>query len=174
MNDAIRDAYSALRHVTPLPNRLDCGRLCGARCCRGTQDEGMELFAGEEKYFENDPAFTIRESGGRKILVCDGHCDRRSRPLACRIYPFYPVPVETEAGLAIRVVYDLRGFSSCPVVRRRIRPDARFVQKVRMAGLYLARDPENLRILRRTAALFEELASFSTAILDGTNNTPEP
>ena len=166
MKDAIRDAYSALRRQTPLPNGLDCGKLCGARCCRGTQSEGMELFAGEEKNFENDPDFTIRESGGRKLLVCRGHCDRRSRPLACRIYPFYPVPVVTDAGLTIRVVYDLRGFASCPVVRGHIRPDARFVQAVRMAGLYLARDAENLRIMQETSALFEELAFFMGMMTD--------
>lgn len=164
MKDALRDAYSALRRVTPLPNGLDCGKLCGARCCRGSQNEGMELFAGEEKNFENDPAFTVRENGGRKILICGGHCDRRSRPLACRMYPFYPVPVDTDAGPKIRVVYDLRGFATCPVVRDRIRPDARFVQAVRTAGLYLARDAENLRILRETAALFEDLASFTSVL----------
>ena len=164
MNDAIRDAYSALRCVTPLPNGLDCGLLCGARCCRGTQNEGMELFAGEEKLFENDPNFTIRESGGRKILICGGQCDRRSRPLACRMYPFYPVPVETDDGVKIRVVYDLRGFAACPIVHDHIRPDARFAKAVRKAGLYLARDARNLRIMRETAALFAELASFADTL----------
>ena len=172
MRDVIADAYGALRSVTPLPNALDCGKLCGARCCRGTENDGMELFHGEEKRFEHDPDYTIRESNGRRILVCGGSCDRRSRPLACRMYPFYPVPYEADGQMKIRVVYDLRGFASCPVVRDRIRPDARFVQAVRLAGAYLARDPENLKIMRETGALFDELVSFTQTIRDrkaGTN-----
>ncbi|MBQ7542408.1 MAG: hypothetical protein IJT44_08990 [Clostridia bacterium] len=164
MKDAIRDAYSILRGVTPLPNGLDCGKLCAKRCCRGADDEGMELFCGEEKRFENDPQFRIREQDGRKILICGGQCDRRSRPLACRMYPFYPVPVETDRGIGIRVVYDLRGFATCPIVHDRIRPDARFVQAVRLAGAYLARDAENRRIMQQTGALFDELASFTQAV----------
>ena len=164
MKDAIRDAYSALRRVTPLANGLDCGKLCGARCCRGTDNDGMELFAGEEKRFEHDPDFQIRERDGRKILICGGHCDRRTRPLACRMYPFYPVPYESDGGVRVRVVYDLRGFASCPVVRDRIRPDARFVQAVRLAGMYLARDPENRKQMKQTGALFDELVSLTEMI----------
>ena len=166
MRDVIADAYGVLRHVTPLPNGLDCGKLCGARCCKGTQGDGMELFRGEEKRFENDPDFTICERNGRKILICSGRCDRRSRPLACRMYPFFPVPYEAEGETKIRVVYDLRGFAACPVVRGHIRPDARFVQAVRLAGMYLARDPENLRMMRETNALFDELVSFTQTIRD--------
>ena len=161
MRDVIADAYAALRHVTPLQNGLDCGRLCGSRCCKGTRNDGMELFHGEEKRFLHDPDFTVRERDGRKILICSGRCDRRSRPLACRMYPFYPVPYEADGRTMIRVVYDLRGFAACPVVREHIRPDAHFVQAVRRAGQYLARDPENLRILRETNALFDELVSFT-------------
>ncbi len=164
MRDVIEDAYSALRSVTPLSNGLDCGKLCGSRCCKGTANDGMELFRGEEKRFENDPDYTIRESNGRKLLICSGRCDRRSRPLACRMYPFYPMPYETEDGTKIRVVYDLRGFAACPVVRDHIRPDARFVQAVRLAGTYLARDPENLKIMRETNALFDELVSLTQTI----------
>jgi Fe-S-cluster containining protein len=164
MRDVIADAYAALRRVTPLPNGLDCGRLCGGRCCKGTANDGMELFHGEEKRFLHDPDFTVRESNGRKLLICSGKCDRRSRPLACRMYPLFPVPYETDEGRKIRVVYDLRGFAACPVVREQIRPDARFVQAVRLAGMYLARDPENLRIMRETNALFDELVSFTQTI----------
>lgn len=167
MRDVIADAYSVLRSVTPLPNGLDCGRLCGARCCRGTEQDGMELFHGEEERFANDPDFTVRESGGRKLLICSGRCDRRSRPLACRMYPFYPVPYEADGQTKIRVVYDLRGFAACPVVREHIRPDARFVQAVRLAGAYLARDPENLQIMRATNALFDEMVSLTETIRKG-------
>ena len=160
MRDCIGDAYSALRTVTPLAG-MDCGRLCGARCCKGSDNDGMELFHGEAERYRNDPSFTVRSDGERDILVCSGHCDRHSRPLSCRMYPFFPVPEERDGRIQMRVVCDLRGFSSCPLLRERIKPDPRFIRAVRMAGLYLARDPRNLQILRETAALFEELASFT-------------
>ena len=161
MNDCIRDAYSALRSVTPLPNGLDCGKLCGARCCQGGDDDGMVLFWGEERLFAHDPRFTIRTNGDRKLLICSGVCNRRTRPLACRMYPFYPVPQETDRVLSIRVVYDLRGLSTCPLVREHCKPDPRFVQAVRKAGLLLSRDPRNLRILQDTADLLHEMISFT-------------
>ena len=74
MRDVIEDAYGVLRHVTPLPNGLDCGKLCGGRCCKGTANDGMELFHGEEKRFLHDPDFTVRERDGRKLLICSGSC----------------------------------------------------------------------------------------------------
>lgn len=166
MKDCLRDAYSVLRKVTPLPCGYDCGKLCGARCCKGSDNEGMELFHGEEKFFLGDPDFTVRSDGERRLLICKGHCDRRSRPLSCRMYPFFPVPYEQDGQTRIRVVYDLRGFGSCPIVRDHIKPDPRFVQAVRLAGMYLCRDPENLRILQETGALFEELVSFTEAITE--------
>lgn len=163
MRNVIDDAYSALRKVTPLPDGLDCGKLCGARCCHGSNNDGMELFAGEEERFLGDPNFEIRESGNRKVLICKGKCDRKTRPLACRIYPFYPIPFKEKESepYKIRVVYDIRGFASCPVIHDRIKPDPRFVNAVRLAGLYLMRDPENLKIMLETAELFNELVSFT-------------
>jgi hypothetical protein len=163
MRDVLSDAYGALRRVTPL-GALDCGALCGGRCCKGSDGEGMELFHGEEALFRDDPDFTVRETDGRKLLVCSGRCRRQHRPLSCRMYPFFPMPYEEDGVTKIRVVYDLRGYASCPIVRHGIAADPRFVRAVRMAGLYLLRDAENERILKETAALFEDLVSFSQTI----------
>ena len=160
MKDYIGDAYSILRTVTPLAG-LDCGRLCGARCCKGSDNDGMELFHGEAERYRNDPSFTVRTDGERELLVCSGHCDRHSRPLSCRMYPLFPVPVEQDGKVQIRVVYDLRGYGSCPLIRERIRLNPRFVRAVHLAGRTLARDSRNLAMMRETAALFEELASFT-------------
>lgn len=164
MRSPLEDAYSVLRDVTPLKYNLDCGKLCGNRCCHGTENDGMELFHGEEKYFENEKGFTVRSDGDRKIVICSGKCDRKIRPLSCRMYPFFPVPVEENGKIGIKVVYDIRGLSSCPVVREHLRPDPKFLRAVRMAGLYLIRDKKNLEILKNTASLFEELISFSEAV----------
>ncbi len=164
MRSPVADAYSVLRDVTPLKYSLDCGKLCGNRCCQGTEDDGMELFNGEEKLFENEKGFTVRSDGERRILVCSGRCDRKTRPLSCRMYPFFPMPVEENGKITIKVVYDIRGLSSCPIVREKIRPDPRFLRAVRLAGLYLIRDEKNLEILKNTAQLFDELISFSEAV----------
>ena len=161
MNDILHDAYSALRFVTPLPHGLDCGKLCGARCCQGGDNDGMELFWGEERLFAHDPRFTVRTDGTRRILVCRGVCERRMRPLACRMFPFYPIPQETEHGLSVRVVYDLRGLKICPLVREARKPDPRFAAAVQKAGRILLRDPHNVQIMRETAAMFEDLITFS-------------
>ncbi len=163
MRDVLADAYSALRGVTPL-GALDCGMLCGARCCKGSDGEGMELFHGEEALFAGDPDFTVREADGRKLLICGGHCRRQHRPLACRMYPFFPMPYEKDGVTKIRAVYDVRGWASCPIVRRQLPGDPRFLRAVRMAGLYLIRDAENERILKETASLFEDLVSFTQTI----------
>ncbi len=163
MTDAIRDAYSALRKAAPL-GAQDCGKLCGACCCKGSGNDGMELFHGEEVRYAADPGFTVRKADGRTLLICTGHCRRQDRPLACRMYPLFPMPVDTPDGTQIRVVYDVRGAASCPMVREQIPADPRFVRAVRKAGLYLLRDPENERILKETAVLFEELVSFAQKI----------
>jgi hypothetical protein len=45
----------------------------------------MRLFPGEE----SPPQIKQLESGDR-LAVCNGTCDRSKRPLACRIFPFFP------------------------------------------------------------------------------------
>ena len=47
MDAAVSAAREKLKNVTPLKN--DCGRVCGARCCRPLDGEetGMLLFPGE-------------------------------------------------------------------------------------------------------------------------------
>ena len=49
MNEAVEQARALLETLTPL--KRDCGRLCGARCCRSLEGEetGMVLFPGEEE-----------------------------------------------------------------------------------------------------------------------------
>lgn len=46
-----RQAYRILNDTTPL--EVDCGQLCGARCCQseGEEESGMYLFPGEEVMF---------------------------------------------------------------------------------------------------------------------------
>lgn len=82
MTDAIRDAYSALRKAAPL-GAQDCGKLCGACCCKGSGNDGMELFHGEEVRYAADPGFTVRKADGRTLLICTGHCRPGHWPAGC-------------------------------------------------------------------------------------------
>ena len=79
--------------LTPLA--FDCGRLCGSHCCQGGADAGMRLFPGETA----DSGFTVRDTAdGGRLLLCGGHCDRRVRPLACRIFPLFPISAMTDGS----------------------------------------------------------------------------
>ena len=159
------EAYVLLRRETPFG--FDCGRLCGARCCKGDENTGMTLFHGERALLEGVGGFEIRNSGGDDILVCSGVCDRRTRPLACRFFPFYPLIREDCGRISFHVVYDIRGLSSCPATYGRLKPDYTFARAVRKAAMWLARDGENLRIFRDTAALFDEISNLNDRLSKG-------
>ena len=55
--ELIKKAYEAIGTLTPL--KSDCGRLCGAVCCKGDDETGMLLFPGEESLYKNDANFTV-------------------------------------------------------------------------------------------------------------------
>ena len=85
----LEKALDELEAVTPL-KPFNCGRLCSARCCSGDENDGMGLFPGEEELLKDCADFEIKKSEGNfgeSVLVCRGECDRRKRPLACRIFP---------------------------------------------------------------------------------------
>ena len=87
MTDAelIKKAYEIIGNKTPL--KSDCGRLCGAACCKGDDETGMLLFPGEEDLCTCDEFKIIQTDYSLPLLVCDGTCNRDRRPLACRIFP---------------------------------------------------------------------------------------
>jgi len=102
---AFEFAYGLLRDLTPLPT--DCGELCGAVCCRGSEEHsGMYLFPGEECMFSgredwlrferhlvSERVFCPQWDGKIEavtFVVCDGTCPRPRRPLACRLFPMAP------------------------------------------------------------------------------------
>lgn len=113
-----RKAWEYLENVTPL--ETDCGVLCGNACCKGSDQDGMLLFPGEEAMYHKYDGFKIMDSGivlpdGTKIkfLVCKGYCDRKKRPLSCRIFPV--IPQIDEHGY-LNFVPDLRGVAMCPLL----------------------------------------------------------
>ena len=154
MNNALERAYALLEDVTPLTT--DCGAVCDGRCCRESADsEGMLLFPGEEVLLA-DAGYTIRPAEGGYLLTCDGTCDRSKRPLACRMFPLFPIL--TEEG-RIRAVYDPRGYRMCPLVREcaHVPLDRDFVRTVRRAGRILAADPACAAFLRMQTTEIDDL-----------------
>jgi hypothetical protein len=154
MSNALERAYALLEDVTPLTT--DCGAVCDGRCCHESADsEGMLLFPGEEVLLA-DTDFTIRPAEGGSLLTCGGTCDRTKRPLACRMFPLFPIL--TEEG-RIKAVYDPRGYRMCPLVREcaHVPLDRDFVRAVRRAGRILMEDPACAAFLRMNSAEIADL-----------------
>ncbi len=157
MNDHLKRAYALLEELTPLTT--DCGQVCGGRCCLDSVDsEGMLLFPGEETLLAQTD-FTIRPADGGWLLTCGGTCDRRFRPLACRIFPLFPYV--TEEG-RVKAVYDPRGFRLCPLVREcaHVPLDRDFVRAVRRVGRILMEDSACADFLRRQSEEIDALDRF--------------
>jgi len=157
MDNALKKAREILEEVTPL--KTDCGKVCGARCCRSLEGEetGMLLFPGEEEFCLEDPAWKMRETKNGILAVCPGRCDRKERPLACRIFPLLPVIREG----AVRVAADERARAVCPLLRQGLRGmDPAFKDAVREAGKVLAEDPEQREFLAMLTKEQDELKTL--------------
>ena len=157
MHDALKKARELLAEVTPL--KTDCGRVCGARCCRSLDGEetGMLLFPGEEEEYLEKAGWTVRETDAGLLAVCPGTCDRDGRPLACRIFPLLPVI----RGTAVKAAADQRAKAVCPLLRQGIRGmDPAFAEAVREAGRILLDDPEQRKFLEMLTAEQDELKAL--------------
>ena len=108
-----------------------------------------------------DAGFAIRPAAGGYLLTCGGTCDRSHRPLACRIFPLFPVLTETGR---IRAVYDPRGYRMCPLVREcaHVPLDRTFVRAVRRVGRILMEDPACAAFLRQQSEEIAELNRLLT------------
>ena len=157
MNEAVEKARGLLAERTPL--KTDCGKVCGARCCRSLEGEetGMLLFPGEEEAYLGRPGWTVRKTAGGMLAVCPGHCERNERPLACRIFPALPV---IRNG-AVKVAADQRAMAVCPLLRQGLKGmDPAFVDAVREAGKALASDPRQRAFLERMTEEQDELKAL--------------
>ena len=134
--------FRILGDRTPL--RADCGKLCGAACCKGDENTGMRLFPHESS------TLTVQETeDGGRLAVCNGTCDRTKRPLACRIFPFFPTIDERGR---IFVEKDYRAESLCPMIEHsdEIAFDPRFFRALRRVGKILAKDEECRAFLEKS------------------------
>ena len=145
MDAAVSAAREKLKNVTPLKN--DCGRVCGARCCRPLEGEetGMLLFPGEAEAYTELEGWTVRHASQGDIVVCPGTCDREERPLSCRLFPLLPLAGDDGS---IRVVMDQRARAVCPLARQgKSALDPAFIDAVREAGELLLQSEKQAMFL---------------------------
>ena len=145
MDAVVSAAREKLKNVTPL--KKDCGRVCGARCCRPLEGEetGMLLFPGEAEAYADRDGWTVRHGARGDVVICPGTCDREERPLSCRLFPLLPLIRDNGT---IRVVTDLRAKAVCPLARQgKSALDPAFIDAVREAGELLAQSGEQALFL---------------------------
>ena len=162
MDDALFAAREKLKDVTPL--KRDCGRICGARCCRSLEGEetGMLLFPGEEEAYIGKEGWIIRETAAGLLVICPGNCERDERPLACRLFPLLPV---ADRNGDFRAVTDLRAKAVCPFARQgKSAMNPAFIEAVKEVGALLAEDKEQAFFLKRLAEEQEELKRLRRAL----------
>jgi len=131
-----------MKEYTPL--HVDCGQLCDRACCKGDEDTGMRLFPHEET------TLSVRNlANGVRLAVCDGSCSRENRPLACRIFPFFPTIDERGK---IFVEADDRAVRLCPMLSHidELDFDPKFFKAVKKVGKLLAKDEECRVFLQET------------------------
>ncbi len=165
MNKIIKGAYERLYHKTPL-GFYNCGRLCDGLCCRG-DCKGMWLYPYEEEFFASKEGFEVCETEGNygyPMVICSGECDRRERPLACRIFPLFPLVFEEDGRLKIEVVYDPRA-NMCPLARQNKVLDPSFVKEVRKTARYLARDEKILEYMKAVSLELMEIIELQNMLI---------
>ncbi|MGI6005249.1 MAG: hypothetical protein ACOX88_07565 [Christensenellales bacterium] len=153
MSSAVEKARELLKDVTPV--HMDCGKLCRAACCKGDGGEGMLLLPGEAGLYKDASWCRILHQGGHDdLLVCDGACDRKSRPFACRIFPMAIFLTEKQIEINVNPL----GRPLCPLCHmdlEALSPD--FVDAAMQAAEILAKDKDCEKFLMRQTREMEEL-----------------
>ena len=155
MDAAVSAAREKLKSVTPL--KKDCGRVCGARCCRPLDGEetGMLLFPTEAEAYMGKEGWEIRKTARAELVICPGNCEREERPLSCRLFPLLPM-IGNDGE--IRVVTDQRAKAVCPLARQgKSAMDPGFIDAVREAGELLAQSDDQAAFLDLLAEEQNEL-----------------
>lgn len=159
-------AMEILEHTTPLKSK-NCGKLCEACCCKGSENDGMGLFPNEHELLKDEKGFNFLDSEGnfgQPVLVCSGECDRKKRPLACRFFPLFPLAVEHEGEVKIIPVPDPRA-AVCPLISQNYNISKQFYRSVRLAGKYLIRDEECREYLLNLSSEIMEISELANKMI---------
>lgn len=155
MKDRYEKLYAKINRTigNKTPLKKDCGLVCGGACCKGDDDTGMLLFPYESSNF------TVKEKDGVRLCICEGKCSRNDRPLACRIFPFFPY---VTAQGKIKVIPDIRGINTCPLVSHfaEAKFDKGFLWRVKKVGRLLYADEECRRFLEETSREIDSIIAI--------------
>lgn len=169
----LKRAYRVIGQNTPI--RADCGQLCGAACCHapnGKEAEyGMLLFPGEERLLRKNPHFSLSclppPAGFRHpvwFATCHGVCNRKHRPLACRIFPCLPYLPAHDRGVCSSfpaIIPDPRASIVCPLVAHgENHVDEAFYEAVAAAAKVLLTCPAHRAFLEDLSALIDDYRRF--------------
>ncbi len=163
-NRALAKAYALMKNETPLGD-IDCGTVCGARCCGGDDKTGMWLFPHEAEFVKQS-SLTVKNTEanfGCPAAVCSGACKRDERPLACRFFPLFPILIEENGHETVKVIFDPRA-SVCPLSAEGVRLSRTFVRAVRRAGKCLAADEEINAYMKKISNELLELAELAAKL----------
>ncbi len=160
MDNVLLKAYEQLERVTPL--KTDCGRLCGACCCKGSDETGMWLLPSERDLFDGEDGFKV-VGDEQSLLICGETCDRKKRPYACRIYPLFPFVYERDGEIEIEVKFDPRS-SACPLSATETTLNYSFIRAVRRSAKYLCRDSAIREYLISTGEFLSEISDLACAL----------
>ncbi len=152
--------YRLFDECTPLAG--DCGRACAGACCTDEGGEGMFLYPGEKQMLAEADFLSIQSSAfvvqGQMvpIAICGGKCDRRLRPLACRIFPLFPY---VKPGSRPKIIMDPRANAVCPIARN-LNPsqlEPAFFRNVERTALLLSRFSASRVFLEEQSNLLDEM-----------------
>lgn len=151
-NELYTEINEIMGNLTPLT--VDCGVLCGGACCKGDINTGMRLFPHEESVLD-----VKTTDDGIRLAVCNGTCDRTKRPLACKIFPFFPT-IDDDSKIFVEL--DYRAYRLCPMIEHsdELLFDPQFLDAVEKVGYLLAQDEECKKFLSDSTEEIDTYFSF--------------
>lgn len=165
-----KDYYGALLPLLnkKTPIKGNCGDLCGARCCKDSDEgEGMYLYPYESEYLGDVSDFAQITASDFKvcgrpaeILTCSGSCVRDRRPLACRIFPLVPY-VSPEGDFS--VIFDPRAYSMCPLAQKGV--DGSFFDRVYFVCKALMKVSECREFIFEQSRLIDDFVEMKSKFL---------
>ena len=114
----------------------------------------MRLFPHEESVLD-----VKTTDDGIRLAVCSGSCDRTKRPLACKIFPFFPT-IDDDSKIYVEL--DYRAYRLCPMVEHsdELLFDPQFLDAVEKVGYLLAEDEECKKFLYDSTEEIDTYYSF--------------
>ncbi|MDP4181988.1 MAG: hypothetical protein Q8942_12955 [Bacillota bacterium] len=158
-----KKAYRKLYNITPV--KFDCGQICNKKCCNGNDEMGMILFPEEISYLQqlNVNFLNFRQETNIwqdiNFAFCNGACNRKYRPLSCRIYPF--TPYIDKQGI-LKIIKDPRAKYVCPLLYiGDIKINNRFSRTIKKVFKELIQDNEIREHIDSNSRILDEYARFT-------------